>query len=378
MTIPETYRFYFILIIVSGILFFISEMNVLNKMKITVRNRKLYIIHPWSILFKFSALCVLGYPLAMRDCGADKQTYYYRYLHNGFEMMDGLFDLFRNFIHIFISDPRLGIGIIGVICLVIVMITISSCEREIEVYLSCFAFITALYFYYYNYVRMMTATTLVIVAFSYMIKNKNKQAIIFLIIASCIHLSAIAVLLVYITMQYFIKYRRFFIGLLIAGISAFVYNPMFFLMLVRVNRYSSQIVSDTVNEARIGLGTFLRALPILLVQIFYLKNFKQSKIYNKLLALTIINIGISMVGYFVGVASRLANMYFTAHILFAIPWIIKHLNSYRHKIYLRIFFIVYMLFYYYIVSQNFETMMIVPYHLKDISNIRGLQNETRD
>lgn len=362
MTISETYRFYFILILVGGILVFISEMNSLNKIKIAITNRKLGIVYPWSILFKFFALCALGLPLAMRDCGADKETYYYRYLHNGFEIMDGLFDLFRNFIHIFISDPKWGIGIIGVICLIIVMIAISSCEEEIEVYLSWFAFIAALYFYYYNYVRMMTATTLVIVAFTCMIKGKNKQAIIFLIIASWIHLSAVIVLLVYITMQYFIRYRRFFLGLIIAGICAFVYNPMFFLLLVRVDRYSSQIMLDAVNGARIGIGTFLRALPIVLVQIFYLKKFKQYKVYNKLFILSIINIGISMVGYFVGVASRLANMYFTAHVLFAIPWIIKHLNSYRQKIYLRIFFIVYMFFYYFLVTQNFKAMMIVPYN----------------
>lgn len=362
MTISETYRFYFILIIVGGILVFISERNVLNKIKITITNRKLGTVRLWSVLFKFFSLCILGYPLLMRDCGADKQTYYYRYLHNGFDMMDGLFDLFRNFIHIFIANPKFGIGIIGVICLIIVMIAISSCEKEIEVSLAWFAFITALYFYYYNYVRMMCATTLVIVAYTYMIKNKNKQAIFYLIVASWIHLSAVVVLLVYVIMQYFVRYRRFFIGLIIIGIGAFVYNPMFFLSLISIERYSSQIVLDTVNNAKIGIGTFLRILPILLVQIFYLKKFKQNKVYNKLFIFSIINIGISLVGYFVGVASRLANMYFTAHILFALPWIIKHLNSYREKICLRIFFIMYMFFYYYLVAQNFKAMMIVPYN----------------
>lgn len=361
MTVSETYRFYFLLLVLGSTLVYISEKNIAHRAKITMTKKELITVRPWSLLFKILALYILGMPLAMRDCGADKYNYYSRYVRDKFDLMDGLFDLLRNFIHKFIADPKLGIGLIGCICLIVAMTTITSSRDEIESSLSWFAFVASLYFYLYNYVRMMCAATLVVVAFTYMIKGKNKPALICLLIASWFHLSAAVVFLVYVTMQYFIKYWRLFIGLIIIGTIVFVYNPVFFLSLVKVDRYLSQVVLENVSESTIGIGTFLRIFPIFLIQIYYLKRFKQDKIYNQLLILSIVNIGISLIGYYVGTASRLANMYFVTHLLFAVPWIIKRLETPREKTYIRIFFVVYTIFYYYLETLNFEKMMIVPY-----------------
>ncbi|MEY8410864.1 EpsG family protein [Lachnospiraceae bacterium 62-26] len=361
MSVNETYQFYLLIITSSFIITLFSETKNRFLFSILIKNNKKVNINIISIMMKAAAFIILLIPLVNRTCGADTYTYYRTYVSNNVKGLDFWFYLLCKVLHKLIPEAKIGLGIISFFTLLIVFIAFESVKKEIEIKYSFLAYYTSLYFYLYNYVRMMLAVSFIILGYSFIVKDKKKCAIVSMIVAACFHRSAILVLAMYLVLINFVKYKKIIISSGIVGVIIFVNNPSFFLSLISIERYSAHISISVVQESSIGLGTFIRVLPIILILLYYSNHFKGNMMYNLLIVSTFANLAISYLGYYVAVASRLANVYFVFHLLYAVPWLLRQSIVQKDKYKIIVVFIFYCGLNYYLISQNFEAMMIVPY-----------------
>ena len=140
----------------------------------------------------------------------------------------------------------------------------------------------------------------------------------------------------------------------------FIKFPTFFLSLISIERYKGFISSD-YSQASIGIGTFIKILPIIIIIIRYNKKFKKQKLWNLFLLFTFLNFAISILGYYVAVATRLGNVMFVMHLIYIVPWIVRKIKRSREKKILSIIYICYCFILFEMLSQNFVTMGIMPY-----------------
>ena len=137
--------------------------------------------------------------------------------------------------------------------------------------------------------------------------------------------------------------------------------PGTFFALVSVDRYIPFINAINVKDVQIGVGTTLRVLSFLFIYLFQFNKFKHEKTYKLFGTMIMANWALSFLGYYVGVASRISNMYFVFHILYYVPWALRRTQSRGSRMILKIFAVFYCLLLYYFIAQNFRAMRIIPY-----------------
>ncbi|MEH2930362.1 EpsG family protein [Candidatus Ventrimonas sp. KK005] len=361
MSTQQTYLFYISILAVGTILIqkaFQIKRGIILRWLTTYHYKTNLSV---GIFLMFSFLVVF-IPLASRNCGTDTAGYYWSYAHNRQVGNDLLFYYLSLLLHAIIPSPKIGLGIISGISLLIVYYAFIELKKDVNVSLCFIAYFFSLYFYLYNYVRMMLAVSFVIFGYSMLIKGKRTKAVISFTIAAGIHFASIIVLMVYMGIMIIPKHRRILVTLIGGTTLLFLMNPRFFLSLITYERYREQINLEALKDVRIGMGTTIKILPIFVIQMIYLKRFKKEFQYNIMFVSTFVNYAFSILGYFVGVASRLSNMYFVLHLLFLIPWIDQHISSKAEKRWIRGIFCFYLVFLYFLMSFNFKRMGIVPYH----------------
>ena len=312
-----------------------------------------------------SCFLILSYmigvvPLVLRTCGADTPTYYWSYVHERTTGVDFFFYQVLKILHSVIPNPQIGLGIISAISLLLIYVSIEMSSEIVDAGLSYFAFYCCIYFFMYNYLRMMLASSIVILGFGFILREKNIKGLVCFGIASLFHLSAILVLLSYFVVIYLRKRRKLVISMVLIMAAVFVLRPSVFLNLISVDRYNTHIAVGLRNTT-IGFGTFLKAFPIIVVLLYYKKELEEYREYNILLISAILNFAISLVGYYVPVASRLGNMYFVMHYIFSVPWVFSMIKRQHNIQIINLIFLGYYMIQYYFINSNFVTMQIIPY-----------------
>ena len=363
MSDNQTLIFYVCIIIVSSILIFLSELNGGRSVEINYAGKKLCSFKSArSMILKTIALIVVIFPLSFRSmkCGADTYMYYSLYRNNTDISYDTFFWLFLKMMEKIISDPYIGLGIVSAITIIVSYVGLWRMRNNASLSLMFLCYMTCIYFYSYNYIRMMLAVAFVLVGYTYAIENNRKMTILFFLIASAIHLSAGIVLLAYIAIVYISKYKKLITLIILLCVIVFIKFPTFFLSLISIERYKGFISSD-YSQASIGIGTFIKILPIIIIIIRYNKKFKKQKVWNLFLIFTFLNFAISILGYYVAVATRLGNVMFVMHLIYIVPWIVRKIKRSREKKILSIIYICYCFILFEMLSQNFVTMGIMPY-----------------
>ena len=359
MSVTQTYIMYLAVIFSSTACIWLSEKIPSAETSIKIFNKR-YKFSTIRSFFIVVSLLVLIVPLVQRSCGADTPVYYFDYSTDRAHSFDAVFDYLLVFIHSYISEPKIGLGIISTVTIVITVLALLSLRSSMDITLAFFAYVTCVYFYSYNYMRMMFALSFVFIGYSLCILEKRKMAIIPFVFASLFHLSTIIVLVIHIAIINFRKHRRIVITLGVIGLIVFLMMPYRILSLISIERYSSQIIK-TSTSPKVGIGTTVRALPILYLFYKYHKKFRNDNRYTWLLVFAFANIIFSFLGYYVGVASRISNVLLTFHIIYAVPMFIKEENNVIRIKNTKLIFIAYCIFMYYVMSRNFVTMQIVPY-----------------
>ena len=357
MTISNTHIMYILIISVAYILVWLSsifkEKNTILEIKKTIH---ISIFQSFFVLLSYLVLLI---PLVIRKCGTDTLQYYKTYLSDDTSGLDFVFYLLCKTMHGLIPNPRVGLGIISAITLSLMFFAFLKIKDKIDYKYAFFAYLTCMYFYLYNYMRMMFAVSFVLVAYAYLINEERKKAYLFFSLAILFHRSALIVFLFFVFIDLMYKYKKLILAVSIVGIGMFIAAPSFFLGLITIERYSEQVTGDT--SGGIGFGTFIITLPFFLILFIY-KKYSNEKVYNYALFFTVASFGFSMLGYFVDSASRLSNMYFVFQNLFFVPWLIKREEQGTVKnIFLIGFFVIYNIMKYYLLTNNFEAMGILPY-----------------
>ena len=360
MSKSQTYIFYIALIFISYILILLSERVQFGNIRIIKKNNDIK-INLSANIFRALAFMILLIPLVKRKCGADTPVYYFDYTYDRIYSFDRTFSYILKGLHKFIPDPQIGLGLVSTISLGLVFIAFIMVKDIVDIRLSFFAYFTLLYFYLYNYMRIMLAVSIIMIGYSLVIQGKRKVAIIPFAFASLIHLSSIIIILIYITVLNFGKYKRVIIASSIIILFVFLMSPASFLSLITTERYREQINYASLGMMSIGFGTLIRALPILYLLWIYGHKYKGNIIYNYIIIFAIANVVFSFIGYYVGVASRISNMYLVYHLVYGVPFIVKDETNNRRRQIVSWFFVLYCFVMYYMISKNFETMNIVPY-----------------
>lgn len=360
MSITQTHIMYVAIILSSTACIWLSERVQGGEISI-IGVRKSHKLSLFRVLFTISALLILIIPLVKRTCGADTNVYYYDYLHDRIYNFDTLFSYLLAFLHRYISEPQVGLGVISTLTIIISVFSLLRVKKDLNITLAFFAYATCIYFYSYNYMRNVFALAFVFVGYSLCMLEKRRVAIIPFAIAALFHLSAIIVLAIHIALMNFRKHRTIVIMFGILGLVVFLAMPYRILSIISVERYSSQIVLGG-SSTQIGIGTIIRAIPILYLLYIYHKKYNSDNRYTWLLVFAIANVIFSFLGYYVGTASRISNIILVFHIIYAVPMFVKEDDNVGRAKNSKLIFVLYCLVMYYFLSHNFEAMMIVPYY----------------
>lgn len=359
MSITQTYVMYIAIIIFSTASIWLSEHINIGCFSVvgTKKERRFVLSRGFFILV---ALFILIIPLVQRTCGADTAVYYYDYLHDRIYGFDTLFCYLLLFLHRYIPDPQIGLGVVSSITILLSVLSIVKLRDYINVTLAFFSYVTFIYFYSYNYIRMLFAISFIFIGYSLCVLEKRKVAVIPFAIASLFHMSTGLVLIIHILLMNFRKHRKIVIAFGIFGLLAFLAMPNAFLSLISVKRYSEQIALN--QHSTIGIGTMIRILPIFWILWRYRADYKDDDRYTWILVFAVANAVFSFLGYFVGTASRISNILLVFHIIYATPLFVKEDEQKGRSWNIRWLFVVYCIMMYFIIAKNFDVMVIVPYY----------------
>lgn len=318
---------------------------------------------PSACIFIIISLLVALIPLINRNCGTDTPNYYRSYSNPYRQSHDVLFYYIFRILNHFTSDPKTGIGIIGLITIAPLVIVISKKSHLYVRWLVILSYMTTLYFYDYNYTRMMMASTIIIIAYSYLLDHNKKTGLILLGISVLLHQSSIIVFAVYFIALFLIKYRKILVLTTGALVFMFIRNPGYFFEFVTYDRYTSYIEMLNVDNVTLGIGTTIIAIPLLLILIYYNKKIEDRYIYNLFFISIIFNVSVSVLGYYISVASRISKMCFTMNSLYMVPYILKNVElSDNEKKMLYFFQICYCFLMFFMLQKSFKYIGIMPYY----------------
>lgn len=360
MNETQTYIFFCLIVLFAFICIWFATIKQ-KRRKILCLRGKIYIINvsPQGSLWRILSLAFLASPLVLRNCGTDTSWYFYSYSVNRQIGDEPIFYLLQRLLYKVFPDARIGFGILSVLSLVIVFFAFNILKDEVDIKYCYLAYFFTQYFCLYNYMRMMLAVSFLILGYAYILKENKSKALIVFFIAVGIHFASLAVLVTYIVVCIFQKNRKLIVLAILGCTGLFLSNPKMFFSMIKYDRYEQLI--NSVESYTIGLGTFIRVLPIIIIQHCYLKRFKGVIQYNILFISTYLNLAFSFLGYFSGSASRISNNMMIMHLLFFVPWIIKKIKNKNEKLYLELFYLVYLFGLFFLSSITWRNIGIVPY-----------------
>ena len=359
MSILQTHFLYVAIILFSTTLIWIAERTYSKTVTVELYGRRIHIQIARCILY-LVVYIVLVVPLVQRTCGIDTEVYYFDYEHDRMYNFDRSFSYLLLFLHTFIPNPKIGLGIVSALTVALSMFSILRLRGRIDVPLAFFAYASCIYFYSYNYMRMLFAVSLVFVGYSFCVEERRTRAIIPFALAALFHLSTILVLAIHILLMLAGKQRLLLALLFIVGLTCFLLTPTTFLGLVSVDRYSSQISANQMANT-IGLGTMIRVLPPVCFLLIYRNRYKTDLRFTWIEIFILANVAFSFLGYYVGAASRISNILLTYHLVFGLPLLLEEDKLVERRRSVRYLFIGYCIILYVLLANSFATMMIVPY-----------------
>lgn len=233
-------------------------------------------------------------------------------------------------------------------------------KKTISMSLALFIYYFYLFSFGLNGISQMLAMSIIFFSLRYIQEHKFIKFLIFVIIATLLHRSAIVCLVFYIVN---IKNQKAFKGVLtnLVYYSAILLSPVLLLVVIRIFSGSGLFASYegfvVANDLNMSFGFLLYILPILIPMIVFKKqmvnrDYKNNQIFD----LILMNIPFQYVGYYIDWGSRMAYYTNFAYII-GVPLLVKSLKNRNNKILIFAYYIIYFIIFYvhkymYIASSN--------------------------
>lgn len=297
-----------------------------------------YAKHKREKAFWFAlSFLVAWFFFAFTNSGTDWTSYINIYnessLTSEYFASDGLeigYGFLNAFLHLFIKNANYGIVIIKTIQIALVFSSIYSLKSEIHLGFSVLAYMALFYFPAFNILRISLAGAICL--FSYIKSSREKYLISFFlgIVSVFIHKAAaifIIALSIYNIYRFSGRYKTLLKALILFAVPFIVFWGKDILMFVLqtgffFDRYENYLGYDST----FGFMQIIFYLPILFV--YFAIPISQKKLfsYDLIFCFIVIGFAVAMLGYSVGMLSRMA-VFFVAPFMFFLPQYIKSSSS---------------------------------------------------
>lgn len=211
------------------------------------------------------------------------------------------------FLHSFISDPYIGLGVIKVISIGLVYKALYIMRKQIHIGLAIFSYIALLYMFNFHLLRMMLALGIVFLAFALEVEGKSKKCVCLLALAFLFHYSSILVLMIYLL--YKILGNKLSLPKLIVLMIVFLlvygnlqrivgYLTSSLQVFGKYDRYTSETTSGT------GIVQIVLFIPVIYILMQGYRESKDDIIYRIGLFLGLMTFFSGSMGYIFPVISR--------------------------------------------------------------------------
>lgn len=258
----------------------------------------------------------------------------------------------------------------AVITIIFIYLAIVQHRGKISIGLS---FVLYLFIYFpgsFNIVRQHIALAIVVYSFRYIFKKNFKKFLLFSILASSFHLSALIIIPFYFVVPYESKLsikkltRKDFIRfLIIIACVIFAINFSYFIETISqvdpLEKYASYALSDSRAQNREIFLKVLILIPILMFRKKLINHDKRNEVYIFFLVLDII---FTLTGFITPFVKRLG-IYFAISQIFLLASIPKVLSNKGDKLITSLIIFIYALTYFILVFYILNQAHVIPYQL---------------
>ena len=220
------------------------------------------------------------------------------------------------------KNPQFIIFITSLINVVIVVVALKKYSNNFP--LSIYLYVTSMIYYSaFNGIRQWIASVIIFIAFKYLVNRDLKKYLIFVLIASMIHISSLIMIPVYFIVNFKPFGKKIIIIVVIIGIIAVFLQPVLqnLEVLTSDTRYSGYM---TVSKEDDGVNIFrvlVAIVPVIISFIFY-KKLKDDKENRFLINFATLNFLVLFLAMQSTIIARLT-IYFELYNLLLYPKIVK-------------------------------------------------------
>lgn len=368
---------YVTVIFLSTLLAFLSQRTIIHRKEDgtaiyrKVNYRSVYAIS-FLILASFSCLTANG---------IDKEAYRFLFRENTitnlYEGIEPGFWLLIVTTKIFTHNENFFLGIVSFLTVLFVYKGVWSCKDKLSIGLAIFIFSSQYYLQSFNLMRMYLSMSILVLGARNILENKKGKFLIYILIGSSIHFSALFVLVGFfisliMTQRGKAANRTFFIILIIATIIASSFAIGYAIQFAHLDisgKYSKYLSETTPGS--IGFKVILNIVPYYLV-LFLCRKYNDNKwLVSISEGFCLIVLIISLVGYSIPVLSR-ALYQFSVYVTIVLPACLRMYKSgkldnvsWTHKKN-KYYLILFTLFIYFI--------LLLSLYLRDYIELDGLNN----
>ena len=315
-----------------------------------------------SNLILFITFTILALFIGMRtvNIGTDTTNYVllfklHDYSFSNFEVIPQLISLV---VGLFTNKYYIYLTILSIITLFGIYYNAKKFKFDTEIFI--FLYITSFcYLYSTSAVRFFCAFSIIMYSFKYMINGNNKKSIIFILLATLCHTSAIIFLPVYFITKFKYTKSYIFIFIIIMFLFTVLINLVGYNFIFNFEMFNKYTYVDSNQNEVGGMSSFINIGILVLALVYYnsIKEYKQE--YEFFVKMHIFGAFLD----FIGIAYRTI-WYFKFPIWFIFPIILKNLKNKKKSDYYILyitFIIIYSFMYYLLIKNSLTTHNLLDY-----------------
>lgn len=222
------------------------------------------------------------------------------------------------FLHTFIKNPYIGIGLVKILSIGLVFRSIFLLRKKINIGLAVLAYVVLLYIFNFHLIRMMLALGIVFVGLSNELLGNRGKCVVFLVSAVFFHYSSIIVLCTYLCYLFFAN--RFSVKkllLILLGMSLIYINAVRIVStLTGIELFSKYATYEMVTTSGVGIVQFILFVPVMLILIQRYEKEKNTTFYQLAFFCGTMTFFMGSIGYIYTVAGRLVYYFYYFFVIY--------------------------------------------------------------
>lgn len=352
----------------STFIFYVSIMLCIYFVSLVIRNKRIKVFKHISItIWAAFFFLITSFVMCFRTTGRDLRHGYMQNFFSATSMQNFRdksleigFRVLNIIIRRFTDNYQVLIIIVGILTIIPIYIMISKYKKKIDVPTALIMYMSIFFVNSFSPLRMALAASISLFAFDAMIEKKSIKALIWIVVAACFHITALALVI-----PYFITFSKVFDRKLIVLSSAVFFAVIalgrnsltsFFASSDRYYNYAS------FNTIHIGFEQIVYYAPFFYLFIKTRRRIEDKSFSSVSFTYLVVGFVFGMLGYIVSVFGRFSTMFL--QIIIIIPYFVKIFkDKYPHRrIWINLVIIIYCLARFYIfISQYYILEELMPY-----------------